>query len=426
MNTIISKQVLPTYIKAFLRQDMECVLVYKKKSSEKFQEEWSFSSELKQFPNINDVTADSALDLTGNPLHVDLDESLKFTAANISLADCSPNWTIAEAQHFPLLLNEARNVLNTKFNSTSLSEPVFCITDGSDAQNTILIGKHHSKDFIITYLGQIMDLQPLKNDELWLEQLRKEHDMFTVIKPDSVQYNFHRIYNIYGSIVQDTPALEYSKCNGCVLLETSWNTYTNQEPNISETTMKIILKVISGHKDSIIHSLWNQLGDLQKYLGIIANQEAANDGNTVMANNSIPDINNEIYKLCYNRINKKWALKSKGLEFTRLREENIIDKLWSLLNRCQNLKDLRHSLSNFLRLSKIENFDENDVLLADLVQYCSVNKEYISNLTYSESLKILVNFGFEKLKQDYLTIINFYDPIFQDALVKNWRSNSYR
>ncbi|KAK9880067.1 hypothetical protein WA026_008578 [Henosepilachna vigintioctopunctata] len=419
--TIAVKQALPTYLKEFLRDDVECVLVYTDGSSkqlkdEEFQEEWNFSSELEPNLNLNNESISREGDLTGNPLHIDLDYSIAFST--VSSADAPPNWTVLESNHFPLNINDARDLLNNKYNAKT-SLPIFCVCDAKDKEKTFVLGSLHTGNCLKCYLGQITGIFSCNDKQLDLENLRNEHYTYVRVKADYTLYNFIRVYNIHGFPLHETPALEYSNYNGCVYLETSWNIFTKEEPNINDLRMKLSLKVVSGHKESAIHSIWEQLCYLQNYLRILSSTQV-NDGDTVISENylSISDLTSKIQELSWSDLRRKRKT-VETLDYNDLREMNILDKFWVLLNKCQNLKDLKSSLSTFFFMVNLDNYGSSSAIMT-IRKSLKSNTEYINRLTFAESLKLLVYIGFEKLKEDYFTIVNFYYPIHQGLLEQKW------
>ncbi|XP_044754321.1 uncharacterized protein LOC123313480 isoform X2 [Coccinella septempunctata] len=351
-------------------------------------------------------------------LRIDLDDNSLEVVGKSPKQECrnlvEPT---TEEYHYPLNEQLARTLLAEKYNSVGI--PTFCIVKSEDSQvkneqKMVVLGAQNTADFVTSYCVHTYAVSSMESDSLKWDILKG----IIMNQPRaSVEYTFKRIYNIYGSEMKENVNINENFAS--MILETCWNKPQEDEPNCAEISMQLKMQVVSGHPNSYLRFLWDELKHLETFIKILDDEKALQIGSTVISNNNLgaSELAEKIHNLCTNPIKRR---KNNSLELVLddFRELTILDRLWSILIRCKDLIDLKNSLSTFFRIAKIENLVDRDRAV-ELVKDLDI-EDYMVNLTLAESLKFLIAIGCEKLKNDHLSIISFHNPLHQVGLEKIW------
>ncbi|KAJ8978393.1 hypothetical protein NQ317_006300 [Molorchus minor] len=238
-NTNVKTQVCPppTYLKEFFCDENEIILGYDKRDScISYEDE---ISEIRRVKSENN-DSDSTLELTGDPLKVDLDGDETFEYIKSE----RPNqWTSQESRHFPLSLKKGKRI----YKSTR-PKAIYMVCDGSDPMCTVLIGAQQGDHTLLTCAINIIGCYPKDHEVISLESMEASH----------IKYTFAKNPKLYGSFLQSLKDLYHCEHYGSICIEVSSTNCSLQVPQTSPN-MKMILKIIAGHNLSCVYFLWEEL-----------------------------------------------------------------------------------------------------------------------------------------------------------------------
>lgn len=429
--TVELEQKLPSYLQELVKEYAKCRIVFCKpiKSTPEFVKNDSLQLDKTAEENVDAILEKNMYDfiqeqnkeekqkeIVDGLLEVDLDEGSIEVADRTPQKPCTISQSTDEEYHYPLKINFARTLLGNHYNNKMSEIPTFCIVKDDNSnkkEKPVILGGLSTGDYITSYLVSSIRVQQMESNLLKWDELKKQ---IRFHECTSVEYIFRRIYNICGSEIKDIDIEDHF---AAMVLETCWTKPVEDEPNFIETRLNLKMQVVSGHPNSAINELWNELKHLEKYMEVLYDEKALQIGSTVISENHLPasDIAENIHYLCSNPIRRRNNSAMK-LSLEDLRELTILDRLWCIFIHCKDLIDLKNCLSTFFRIAKIENLVDRDRAV-ELVKGLDI-QDYMLNLSFAESLKFLIAIGFEKLKNDYLAIINFYNPIHQVGLEKLW------
>ncbi|XP_018562505.1 uncharacterized protein LOC108904432 [Anoplophora glabripennis] len=410
----------PTYLKELFVDEDSIILAYDKRD---VPDENGVSSPVDNIKQ--EIANNTTSDLTGDPLKVDLDGDESF--GSYVHSEKPNHWSAEESHHFPLSLKIAREFLNRQNCLKKCEEenqkPIYVVCDGKNVLHTVLIGSQKCNKFIMTTLVNVVGCYSKDHEVTSLEAMEIDHVKNTRIKNPKVDYLVKFKYFLYGSVLQTFKNVNQSEYHGNVSVEVTCNRCVFNVPQ-SPSNMKMILQIIAGHNLSSVYFLWEELTLLQTYLDILSDSDKCNDEITIISNNPLQE--SDIYKSINNIIATNLLKREAKMKFDlkHIRQEQILDKLWSILKESENLSVLRDSLHYFFEeLVEAETnikIPENDKSnIATLINGILNGKLAVPTLTFSQALECLFELGAEKLKNDYQAILkNFYSSSEQAIFLK--------
>ncbi|CAH0558982.1 unnamed protein product [Brassicogethes aeneus] len=404
----------PTFLKQFFIDNERINLVYKRIGSVSVEEEEVIPVREKL------ETSNDGLDITGNPLKVDLngDDSL----GHIVKIQQRNNWTAQEAKLYPLSSNEARNVINKLIAKREHSIPIYCICNESDSRKIVILGAQHTNSDKMSCFIEILSGLSKNKMHLNFDFMKKEHFKSTKIQT-KIDYLIKRKYYIYGYNLQSIE-LDNTFYTGCMAVEVIGK---NLKEKLNGTqNMNMMLQVIVGHVTSPVHFLWQKLGHLQYYYDILNLPKSSINESTII--NKESKMEEDIYKGISNLINSlEFMQKEQDTDFDldNLRYTDFLDKIWDLLKNCEDLSTLRDCFYYFFgELAESENKFEispsDKSNIARIVKDTLNIKITVPTLTFLQCLELLFELGLENLKNDYLAIFRHFCFASQDNILKNW------
>ncbi|KAJ8961555.1 hypothetical protein NQ318_014807, partial [Aromia moschata] len=355
----------------------------------------------------------SALELTGDPLKIDLEGDESF--GSYIKSDRPNHWVPEEARHFPLSLQKARQHINqqNKVKQDGNNTPIYVVCDSNDVQHTILLGAHKSNNFLMTVAVSTIGCYPKGHEKISFANMEIDHIKNTLTRNPKVDFLVKFKYYLYGTLLHNTEDIYRSESHGNIFVEVTCNNCSFDVPQ-NPSNMKMILKVITGHHLSSVNFLWEELCLIQTYLDILSDSDKCNDELTPIS--AAPTQESDVYKNINGILSYSVVKKEEKMEFDlrNIRQEQLLDKLWNILKCCENLLVLRDSLQYFFEeLVETEyniKVPENDTSnIATIINGLLNGKLAVPTLTFSQALECLFELGSEKLKNDYQVIIkNFY------------------
>ncbi|CAH1374233.1 unnamed protein product [Tenebrio molitor] len=396
---------LPTYLKALLDEDLTVKLVCREEKDAELQQ----NAHTEKNPDNTEV---SNLDLTGTPLQTDLggDDSI----CGDLIAERPPSWTVREAKQHPLTLIHARKVINEYLQSNITTVPMFCICDGNDSLRTVVTGVKVFNKTMTRTLVYILPCCGNQDTVTTTDWMIKQHHKYSR-KNEKFSWETTKKYNLFGYSLKNCKSIDNAAYNGHVSLEVI------SDPR---SDFKMNFEAIIGHNRSPVKKFWEELSLLQSYISILSNNNT--NESTVINLENILDCD-EIAAIISNIIKhvslKEWS--RKDLDLKNLRHEDILDKLWDTLKHCETLSDLRETILFFFEelsqspTKKMISTEDKSVM-AELVNAIMDCKIAIPTLNFVQSLELLVQFGLEKLKNDYIVIINNFYGMAKSTIEKEW------
>ncbi|XP_057662375.1 uncharacterized protein LOC130897498 [Diorhabda carinulata] len=406
-DTVVNK--LPSYLHdLFVNQCEDAIrLVFLNKSDE----------DIRPTKNTNFILNETensiSLDITGNPLEVDLKGDDSFLPENFQ-AEIIQHWSENENNHFPLSIKEARNYLNSRSRHKT-SNYVFVLCDGNNPLKTIVLAVRQVEKNIYTCTVDVLGCFAKNHENISLSSMEKSHLLLTGNNESNITYVVTFKYFIFGTFLQNIRNVYGTKYFGSICIETSVNKKCNLDnPSSLVDGTKVSVQVIAGHKNSLINFLWEDLVSVYDYLKYFITNKG--DPNTVICQNPLPV--EDIYKSVNEIIHTNLIKRELKVEFSleNIRMPNILDKLWSIVKNCEDLKTLRDVFHYFFEeLAETESNlklpEDNTSNIAAIINGILDGKLAVPTINYSEALKFLIEIGAGKLKSDYQTILKqFYVP----------------
>ncbi|KRT80575.1 hypothetical protein AMK59_7616 [Oryctes borbonicus] len=303
------------------------------KSSENI---YLFSKHVQHSSNTEDDTKQSvedtniSLDLTGNPLPIDLSGDVSFLALEEQI------WSQADNNHHPLPLETVRRLIN-KVNKESChgNATVYGVCDGTDKKCTLALGAWQTDDYLsrieICNLGCFYQ----SDVQISLEKMLECHYDNIGKSKCEVKSLINATYAIGGNNLRNYKISNTLPCNSCILYNVSWNTYQYKVPEFVQFA-EMTLQTVIGHKESELYIFWEQFMMLKMYTVLLVKTPAD------LENIILSDDPKNYVTICEDiccllqemtgarKVILKKELKDK-LDVNSLRQEDLIDKLWRIL-----------------------------------------------------------------------------------------------
>lgn len=420
---ICTEQILPSHLKTFFDEEVTVIIIQKNESPQKIK------SKIFTKNNSNSKIEDSfeELELTGNPLNLDISENLELSPLDKSV-DSLKN----DLRYHEFSLEQARKIVNQE--SNNWKKPIYCATDKLDNLKTCFLGCLKLPNQWTRWMIQHMGILPLENlnySTVYNENLKY---IFGKKKPDRCIYYMKNVYNLYGDNIENSLQVKPEGNNlGNIVLETVSENYT-EKTDYDNLILKTHIQVIMGHKKSHINYLWKDLNVVLNYFNILINNDQDLNKETILNSssesnfkNNANDIFANMFRMFQNYKEAENANQKAKIDLRNLRTETIFDKLWLLLSSSENLATVKNALLEFFVLGKDHFIKENGSLVSQCLQNIATGESpLLKDLDCMQSLYLLIDLGLEKLKNDYFTIIKYYAPFLLNQLEEIWRKYQTR
>lgn len=362
---------------------------------------------------LNETENSISFDVTGNPLEVDLNGDDSLLPETVQ-TEAIEHWSENENNHFPLSIKEARNYLNSRSRHKT-SNYIFVLCDGANPLKTILLGTRQVENKIYTCTVDVLGCFTKNHEKISLSSMEKSHLLLTGNKQSNIAYVATFKYFVFGTFLQNIRNVFGTEYFGSICIETSVNKKCNiNHPCSLVDATKLSIQVIAGHKNSLINFLWEDLVTIYNLMKTFITNKV--DPDTVISKNpfEVEDIYKCVNEIVHTNLIKRELKVEFGLE--NIRMPNIIDKLWSIVKNCEDLKTLRDVFHHFFEElaeseSNLKLPEDNTSNMATIINGILDGKLAVPTIDYTEALTFLIEIGAGKLKSDYQAIIKqFYVP----------------
>uniref|UniRef100_A0A6P7GEQ8 Protein zwilch n=1 Tax=Diabrotica virgifera virgifera TaxID=50390 RepID=A0A6P7GEQ8_DIAVI len=362
---------LPSYLKDLLSDtDLDKVqLVCKKKS---LNNENDFTEPVSSICK-EEIDSEIKLDVTGSPLKVTLSGNESLNVEDVRIVQ---TWTELEAKQIPMTIQEARNYLNSRQTRNGGNLPVFVICDGCNPLKTVILGMQERRNEIFTCTVNILGCFSKSDEKVALSAMEKSHLLLTRSRKCKIDYIVTFKYFIFGSFLQNVKDIYSCEDSGSVCIETSVNKKCAfDNPCTLPDVMKINVQVITGHRNSSLFFLWDDLILLNNYIKLTSSVNKKNPEAEICNNPlSSEDVYNNLNDIVNTSLVKRELKSEFGLNNMRL--PNIIDKLWSILKNCQDLRFLREAFHFFFE--ELAESTSNVRLPPEIDEFQRISTKYIN------------------------------------------------
>lgn len=400
---------MPSYLQEIFRSDETVHMVFNEEKPMIKCEE-IIESETIESPKCDEI------DLTGNPLELDLKDNDLCDISVSMVSKMEPNWSPEENRHYPIDLNSARKCLNTvnmnyDCNEDHKLEPVvYCICDGKNQQKILVLGTN-PKTFTRTrvlFTGCFLQTENIISINHMIEKHYLNCDYKT-----KVNTNIKALYSVVGWKIAEHN-WQKSKNSCSALIEGTWNEKMYEPLGVNSASL--IMQVIVGHEKSPLNVNWEQLKLLNHFKCILEENNDLEEEMVSCDPSDLMDILSSITEMTMEmqQFRKKSSNKDKkeNHELSLVREKDFLDKLWDNLVVCKDVGTLKICFKNIFEefanntFIKLKVLKDNDTSIATILLGLLEGKLAVPNISCAEALQMLVELGSEKLKNDYLHLIS--------------------
>ncbi|CAG9765314.1 unnamed protein product [Ceutorhynchus assimilis] len=396
-------EVRPSYLSWFEENPVNLIHAKLPSVASASDSEVSFKEEPKE-------EVDDDLDLTGDPLKVDLghDESLQVFHKETT----TQMWYLDEDKHYPLLVKTARHKLNKILKNPDSNQVLstYIVCNADDSEKTVLLGGN-SKDQMACSVHILGHLTQKQVQEI---QLSEEEDLKASFEGE-IQINEYLdkiTYNLYGKSLKNffhqNASMRYlSTMHGSIDIDVISCKKNSQSKD--EDKIKVRLEIVAGHELLKLHFLWLELVELQKLSDILS--DATDEENVICEDPLDQDI---IYKCIVEFLSSKHLKLESGKEvvdLNNIRQEDLLDGLWRILTRCENVSVLRDSFM-FLFEELAAGITRKNLPIKDncskislIIKNISDGKIGVPDISFIDSVELLFELGAQKLKYDFEVIL---------------------
>ncbi|XP_060802132.1 protein zwilch [Amyelois transitella] len=452
----IEKQVCPSYVQMYTKDNNEIALVcMKNKSSSNHID-----------PAVQDNKWENEeLELTGSPLKLDL--SLHTILDDTLLSDEPQLWSKEEATHIPIGIEKAREIANLYHKSLTAvtkenSLPMWILTNPSSEGKPLLLtlqsDDRHFGRGIVSYEGTMtldeVDVDVLAQDFTVKEKL--SNDMVT----STVDCKFLLSGISYSS--HSTDELLNAPHSGVTELHCEWQGKTLQIPYIS-CKVNFQQEVIVGHLGSPCNAIWKSVCSLHNINQLLVDMTAAGSLSVNLesavvrtytqgekrVNNTkrLNDLLNETETYAYTAECPAGGCICVTEDTTSLKQclgamnvdgssNDFTYKLWDVLRDCETAEELVSLLIQslkFISSGKIRPFIDvnNKTYLSKLVLKLSRGHsqaaKVLKNLRSSppQALSLIAQVGIQKTMWEYTKVMSLLEHSFFIAGIWNSDARSH-
>lgn len=418
-NYVINEFEPPTYLKHFDKGDKNIILVHVKQRKQEVDE--GDSIELTDLIT-NNITLEK-LDLTGNPLQLDLHSDLENHDVTI-ISNTPKSWLKSETLHFPLSLVDCIGFMrhygeNNCQIGDGLGSKIYGVCDGLDVAKTILIGSQQSDVSLNTFELNFRGCFAQDDVDINMTSMEKEH-LEEVGEDVKVTCTIISNYALNGFDLKLLNNLNDSNNYGALLMDVLWKDGTGFNSDTSNiSSAKLHIQTIAGHRASPIANLWEDLLLIEKLINLL-NIPSDNLDEVILSERffDYPDIIKQIEESLqsFSPFRKmRLEEKVKITNFENFRPYNGIDCFWNILKRCKEVDDVRsifHSIFTEAARDKSLHINiplNNNGFFANMLRGILEGTHAVPTFTAIKSLECLIEFGIAKLKNDYLFILDTYN-----------------
>ncbi|KAJ8865909.1 hypothetical protein PR048_033432 [Dryococelus australis] len=367
---------------------------------------------------------ESMLEYTGNPLECPFsDDDYEPTAT--SVFNC---WKKEEEIHFPLSLQEARDILSA-FNLRHCDEesggtlwPVWVVCR-DPASQTVLVGTHMDDGWCTSSRVRCLECMSRQQVSERLAAVQLQHLSITGTSQQELLSEVMCLYNIHG---------DSSLSKQRVTMQVKWANAVTLNVPVYDAEASVALQVTVGEEDSIMHDLWLQLNALSHYVEQMKVPQGSDD--VVVAKPC--DVDNAFkkriagvlyeanYKLSARFISSRYktvdgtervidlehtvSAVAEGCRTNR----DLMDMLWQLLSECTDSEELVKRISAVLKAIRLEGckFNVNAPKLqahrlGQIIAKLFEEGSECPNVQHCEVYQMMAEVGLEKLMRDYWYIL---------------------
>ncbi|XP_022919519.2 protein zwilch [Onthophagus taurus] len=396
-----SKLSQPSYLRELTLEEGDVLLIYKK-----------IDPQMEPCGSPRNEEDDNSLDLTGNPLEVDL--SAGDASLNISSIDYEDTWLPEELSFGGLDRATILGSVNSELMRGEFNLNIYALCDGKNKKKIVLQGAKQTKTNFIRSQVFILDCCGMSEGNERMMYLQNEHLKEFSPSVDSqlkTSVLIKSTHNLYGSA--KSLSLK-SRCSASITCNVEWSSFHYDIPDWVDS-INLTIKTVIGHEGSVLNQYFKELNHLKFLINLITKFNS--DILSVTLNESskphaeiLHDFGTIFSKSC--PITKS----EDNLNFENLRnnETYITDIVWNLFIQCETVEELQLTFQSLLegfvsaiyRACPFHFSDlESSMIKKILSEISSKGKLGMPTLTPILSLKLLIDCGFEKLKRDYSCVL---------------------